>query len=216
MSGETMAEEPRPPTDEELYGPWDSFSPDRVAEIMSVVTWPWWIAGGWAIEFYLGGSQRREHDDVDVLVLREDASAVQRELGEWALHLASREGGIRAWEPCSALPHDVGDIWIREPGGGPWRFQLMLNPSEGQDWICKRDRALRLPLAEIGLRTQNGVPYLRPEIQLLHKGTGSLGIREKDEEDFRAVVPVLDADALRWLRDALRRVRPDHPWLDAL
>jgi hypothetical protein len=211
-----MAEEPRVPTDKELYGPWESYGPGRVVEIMSVVTRPWWIAGGWAIELHLGGPQRREHEDVDVLVLREDASVVQREMGRWALHLANREGGVRAWEPGTALPHDVSDIWIREPDGGPWRFQLMLNPSEGQDWIFKRDRTLRLPLTEIGLHTLGGVPYLRPEIQLLHKGTGSLGIREKDEEDFRAALPVLDADALRWLRDALVRVRADHPWLDAL
>ncbi|MEO7804120.1 MAG: amino acid transporter [Actinomycetota bacterium] len=211
-----MSEEPRVATDEELYGPWDSYSPERVAEIMSVVTRPWWIAGGWAIEFHLGGPQRREHEDVDVLVLREDAVAVQRELVDWDLHLASREEGVRSWEPGAGLPDDVGDIWIREPDAGAWRFQLMLNPSDGQDWICKRDRVLRLPLAEIGLRTQSGVPYLRPEIQLLHKGTGSLGIREKDEEDFRAALPLLDAGALRWLRDALRRVRTDHPWLDAL
>jgi hypothetical protein len=211
-----MAEERAVPTDEEMYGPWESYSPDRVADIMSVVTPLWWIAGGWAIEFHLAGPQRREHEDVDVLVLREDALAIQHDLGEWDLHLASREDGVRTWEPRAGLPHDVGDIWIREPDGGPWRFQLMLNPSEGQDWICKRDRALRLPLAEIGLRTQGGVPYLRPEIQLLHKGTGSMGIREKDEEDFRAILPVLDADALRWLRDALRRVRADHPWLGRL
>lgn len=211
-----MSEQPRIPTDEELYGPWDPYSPDRVVEIMSVVTRPWWIAGGWAIEFHLGGPQRREHEDVDVLVLRDDAPAVQRELNEWELHLASGEQGVRTWEPGAVLPPDVGDIWIREPGDGPWRFQLMLNPSDGKDWICKRDHDLRVPLAEIGLRTQSGVPYLRPEIQLFHKGTGSLGIREKDEQDFRAALPVLDAERVRWLREALRRVRPDHPWLDEL
>ncbi len=201
---------------EELYGPWDAYGPDRVAEIMSGVTRPWWIAGGWAIEFYLGGAQRREHEDVDVLVLREDASTVQRDLGEWDLHLASGTDGVRAWEQGAAVPEDVGDIWIRELDGGPWRFQLMLNPSEGQDWVCKRNRAIRVPLGKIGLHTAGRVPYLRPDIQLFHKGTSSLGIREKDEADFRAALPVLDADARRWLGDALRSVRADHPWLDAL
>lgn len=169
---------------EELFGPWDAYGVDRVVEIMSGLTRPWWIAGGWAIELYLGGPQRREHDDVDVLVLRDNASAVQRDLAEWDLHLASREDGVRPWEPGVAVPIDVGDI--------------------------------RLPLADIGKRTVGGIPYLRPEIQLLHKATGSLGIREKDEADFHAVLPVLDADARQWLGEALRRVRADHPWLNSL
>lgn len=214
-----MAEDPGVLTDEEsdeLYGPWEAYGVDRVVEIMSGLTRPWWIAGGWAIEFYLGGPQRREHDDVDVLVLRDNASAVQRDLAEWDLHLASREDGVRPWEPGVAVPHDVGDIWVRELDGGPWRFQLMLNPSAEEDWVFKRDRDIRLPLADIGKRTVGGIPYLRPEIQLLHKATGSLGIREKDEADFHAVLPVLDADARQWLGEALRRVRADHPWLNAL
>lgn len=214
-----MAEDPAVLTDEEseeLYGPWDAYAPDRVVEIMSGLTRPWWIAGGWAIELYLGGPARRDHDDVDVLVLREDASDIQRDLAGWDLHLASREDGVRAWEPGAPVPDDVGDIWIRELDGGPWRFQLMLNPSEEEDWVFKRDRDIRLPLAEIGMRTESGIPYLRPELQLLNKGTGSLGIREKDEADFRAVLPVLDAVARRWLGEALRSVRADHPWLDAL
>src|SRR5688500_16166927 len=102
-----MAEEPRVLTDEEsekLYGPWDAYGLDRVVEIMAAFTRPWWIAGGWAIELHLGGPRRREHEDVDVLVLRRDASVVQRDLGAWDLHLASREDGVRGWEPGAVVP----------------------------------------------------------------------------------------------------------------
>jgi hypothetical protein len=31
----------------------------------------WWIAGGWAVDLFLG-EQTRVHDDVDVAVLRRD------------------------------------------------------------------------------------------------------------------------------------------------
>lgn len=201
---------------EELYGPWEAYRLERVTGIMSRLSRPWWIAGGWAIELHLGGSQRREHQDVDVLVLRADAAVIQQELGGWDLHLAGRETGVIRWEPGAAIPHHVGDIWIRELDGGPWRYQLMLNPSEGDDWLFKRDHTLRLPLSQIGLQTQSGIPYLRPEILLLHKGTGSLGIRDKDEADFLAALPFLDVDARRWLAEALSGVRADHPWLDSL
>lgn len=214
-----MTEEPRVLTDKELeeaYGPWDAYEPDRVVEIMTGFTGPWWIAGGWAIELHLGGPPLREHEDVDVLVLRRDASVIQRDLAGWDLHLADSENGVRAWEPGVPIPRDVGDIWIRESDGGPWRFQLMLNPTEGENWVFKRDQSLQLRISEIGLRAEGGIPYLRPEIQLLNKGTGSLGIRDKDEADFRAALPALEVDARQWLGMGLRRVRDDHPWLDAL
>ncbi len=43
----------------------------------------------------------------------------------------------------------------------------------------------------------DGIEYLRPEIQLLHKANG---LRPKDQEDFEVCLPLLDDTARRWLR----------------
>jgi hypothetical protein len=50
---------------------------------------------------------------------------------------------------------------------------------------------------------------LVPEIVLLykaHEGT------EKDEADFRAVLPHLSPSAVAWLVQALEETTPEHPW----
>ena len=58
-----------------------------------------------------------------------------------------------------------------------------------------------------------GVPYLRPEVQLFHKARG---LRPKDQVDFEATWPRLEPPARRWLRDAVELTQPTHPWLALL
>jgi hypothetical protein len=58
-------------------------------------------------------------------------------------------------------------------------------------------------------RTDAGLPYLAPEIQLLYK---SRNPRPRDESDFRLIAPRLDGDARAWLNDALARTDPGHAW----
>ncbi|MFI6500277.1 hypothetical protein [Nonomuraea typhae] len=35
------------------------------------------------------------------------------------------------------LPERAHDIWAREHSGGPWRFQLMLDEAEGEEWVYR-------------------------------------------------------------------------------
>lgn len=58
------------------YDVWQPWQPHEVAELFSALTVPWWIAGGWAIDLYIG-TQTREHDDIDVQILRRDQQAVR-------------------------------------------------------------------------------------------------------------------------------------------
>jgi hypothetical protein len=67
-----------------------------------------------------------------------------------------------------------------------------------------------MPLRELVRLGPGGCPYLRPEVQLLYKAKQR---RAKDEADFAAVAPLLDPDPRRWLRAALARIHPSHPWL---
>jgi hypothetical protein len=41
-------------------------------------------------------------------------------------------------------------------------------------------------------------------------------IRGKDTLDAELALPRLNASARRWLRDAVARMDPDHPWVKAL
>jgi hypothetical protein len=76
------------------------------------------------------------------------------------------------------------NLWFKKKGESSWAFQVMIIDSENDYWIYKRNDTIRRKLTDFGLTTSEGVPYIRPEIQLLYKGGSSL-IREKDYSGFR-------------------------------
>ncbi len=36
------------------FGAWQSWQPNEVAQLFSALAIPWWIAGGWAVDLFLG------------------------------------------------------------------------------------------------------------------------------------------------------------------
>ncbi|TMD44470.1 MAG: aminoglycoside adenylyltransferase, partial [Chloroflexi bacterium] len=64
------------------FGLWQPWSPREIARFFSHLAVPWWIAGGWALDLFLG-AQARHHDDIDVQILRRDQHAVRVLLHEW-------------------------------------------------------------------------------------------------------------------------------------
>lgn len=97
-------------------------------------------------------------------------------------------------------------------GARAWQLQLMLADASSTEWIHRHNRSIRGPRAEL-LVPYGGVPCVRIEVQLLYKAKGQ---RAKDTLDFEACLPLLDAPARRWLRDAIERNYPDHAWLARL
>lgn len=193
--------------------PWDPLSPQEVAARFARARVPWWIAGGHAIALAVG-HRFREHADTDVLLLRRDQHTVQKVLPDWEWWAADPPGTLRPWRAGETLPTGVHDVWCRSGPAEPWRLQFMLDESEGDAWVSRRDARIRLPLDQLGRRTPEGLPYLTPEVQLLYKATG---LRPKDEADFAAALAVLDADQRWWLAEALALVHgAHHPWLPRL
>jgi len=173
----------------------------------------WWLAGGWALDAFLG-RVTRPHDDTDVLILRPDHLKVREALSDWDAHAADPPGVLRPWLVGEPLPSTVHDIWLRRSPTDPWSFQLMIDQTRGDDWIFRLDDRITRPLADLsGPGSTTAVQVLAPEIQLLYK---SKGLRSKDQADFDTVLPALDATRRDWLRSALAVVSPLHPWLDAL
>ena len=171
---------------------------------------PWWIAGGYAIEFAVG-RELRPHGDLDVLVLRRDQALVRQLLAGWDLFVADPpgRGQLRPWPSGEVLQPPLHDIWCRRTPNAPWSVQLMLDEAEGGQWISRRTSRVRLPLERLGRTSPTGIPYLTPEVQLFYKAKATRG---KDETDFEAVLPLLAASQRAWLADAITVISPDHPW----
>jgi hypothetical protein len=198
-------------------GRWQPWNPDQTATFFAALHVPWWIAGGWALDLFLE-KQTREHEDIDVLILRRDQQAVRTLLGTWDVQAAlppprDEAWPFRSWHLAEALDETIHDIWCRPDATQPWTIQLMIADTHGEQWLFRRMPTIRRSLATLGDTTPKGIPYLAPEIQLLYKAKGR---RPKDEADFRHTVPALPRERRIWLRDALTQVHPHHPWLDQL
>jgi hypothetical protein len=213
-----VADWPPPPrndlTDDEfhtVYGPSAALTPAEARDLFSGAPFPWWVIGGWSVE--LAGGTPREHEDLEVSVLRRDVAAVRSWLHP--LHVWDNHGGQLFWlaPDVPEPPEDHEQWWVRQDASSPWILDVLMTPSEGDDWLYKKDRRVRRPLCEVVRWTQDGVPYQRPEIGLLFKARI---MREKDRADFAGVVGALTTEDRDWLRAALVLTHPGHEWISAL
>ena len=165
-----------------------------------------WLDGGWGVDALLG-EQTREHDDVDLVVPRDDQGAVRRHFAGWDLHLA-HDGKLTPWNG-ERLELPVHTIWARRDADAPWELEILLMEAARGRWLFRRDPGITLPLERVGLE-RDGIPYLAPEVPLLYKAKEP---RERDAADFAAVVDELPLERRRWLARALHGQDPGHPWL---
>jgi len=193
-----------------------------VASLLSGLTVPWWITGGWAIDLAVG-HVTRDHADVDVMMLERDEHALRGLTGVDIQLMAGGQapGPWPAGRRLTAVPDPGPDPG---PKGGPGRptgpDRLMLRgedlplPAEvtpaaavGAIWVYKKgSRVFIRPLADI-TRYWQGIPFLAPEVVLLIKARPGLDRpgSDNDQRDFEAALPMLDAEQRSWLKDALER-----------
>jgi hypothetical protein len=112
----------------------------------------------------------------------------------------------------ASLSPDREQLWLRRGAMSPWLLDLLLTPTEGDDWLYKRNHAVRRPLDDIGF-TLGDIPFLKPGLVLLFKAKAH---RAKDDADLQSLLPILLAEERQWLANALRIESPEHPWLSRL
>ncbi|WP_460464443.1 nucleotidyltransferase domain-containing protein [Arthrobacter pigmenti] len=191
-----------------LYGPWRHRSPADAVELFNGYPGQWWIAGGWAIEAFTGA--HRSHGDLDVSIPRSDVVLLRQHLNCCLDVWAADKGTLRPLigevnEPVSST---CSNLWTRASGAEPWEYDVILMDVPNSMWTYKRDGRVGRSTEDI-LWTRDGIDYLRPEVQLLHKAPR---LRPKDQADFESCLPLLDDSDRRWLRSALHIAHPDHPW----
>jgi hypothetical protein len=183
--------------------------PSAVADLFRGAPFRWWDAGGWSLDD--PAAPARQHEDTDVCVLARDLDAVRVWLADW--HLWEAHGGLTPLLPGEEARPGRQQWWIRRDAWSPWVLDVLHNPSDGEDWLYKRDGRVRRPLDEVVRLGSDGVPYEVPEVTLLHKAPHA---RDKDVADLDRVWPTLDPSAQRWLRGAVALAHPDSSYLDRL
>lgn len=186
--------------------------PRDAARFFDGVGAPWWVAGGHGLDLFLG-RPTREHEDLDVAILRRDQLAFQARLAGWDLHVGAGAGKLAGpWRAGEKVPEERPAAWCRPSPEAPWGFELLLSEAEGDAWVFPRDARVRRPLASLGVDVA-GVPVLAPEVILLFKAKAP---RERDEADFANALPALGEKRKGWLREALEVAHPGHAWLARL
>ena len=190
---------------------WRTLTPQDAVVLLSALTAPWWIAGGWALDLYMR-RVTRAHKDLDVGILRKDAQSQLAALRGWDIFEA-KNGVLSPLVAGDAPGADVNSLWCRRTNASQWELELLLDRSEGEAWVFRRDARITRPLSHAIRRNSEGIAYLAPEIQLLYKARA---MRPEDQADFEQVVPHLTHEAQTWLRKALLSIDREHVWISML
>jgi len=83
--------------------PWSPLDPAALPDLLAGVGAPWWLAGGWAIDAFVG-RVTRVHEDIDVLVLRRDQAAFRSALTSWTSTRRTRPARCAGSDPCECRP----------------------------------------------------------------------------------------------------------------
>ena len=188
----------------------DGFAvPRQVLSLLDGFGKPWWVAGGWAVDLFIG-RLTRPHKDIEIALYRHDQLVLQEHLTGWSLRKVVDHRRV-SWLPGELLTLPVHEIHGRGPDGQA--LEILLNEYDRGRWVFRRDPTITRPAKLIAARSADGVPFLRPEIVLLYK---SRDAGPNDHADFEQAIPLLDPESRTWLGAALRRHVPGHRWLHDL
>ena len=198
--------------------------PQQAQELLWLYDRPWWIAGGWALDLWLG-RQTREHADIEIAIPRRDQLALRSFMSQFRFTQVMRADGSSAEQPLPAdalvepPQHELHARRVTGAGHDPlalMQCEVLLNEIDGGVWRYRRDQRVSLPLERLGGKNADGLPYLAPEVVLLYKAglwRDGAPLAQKDDADFSAVLPHLPSAARYWLREAIATAHPGHPWL---
>ena len=185
-----------------------------VAEELRDFPCSWHICGGWALDVFLG-RVTRVHHDVDVEVSRNDQLALQAYITArgWKL-LTPFEGRLTRWPMHMSLEMPRHQVHAHRNGAF---IDFLLTEMDDGVWRYRREPSIIRDMSRIELRSDEGIPFLAPELVLLFKSKTTTGKeRSKDAADFEEAYSTLEPERRAWLRWALLAVDPSHRWLEWL
>lgn len=120
----------------------------------------WGVAGGWAIDLWLG-EETRQHHDVEVVVRRCDQALVHEALSsQWDLSCLDPPGeGWRSWGGA-AIESPAFQLQARS---STIEFDIFTETTDQSMWRFRRDDRISRQLSEVITLSRSGLPIVRPE-----------------------------------------------------
>lgn len=177
--------------------------------LMSNFNNSWFIAGGWAIDLFMG-RETREHKDIEIAIFRKDQLYLKEHLKDRDFKKVIK-GEFYPWEnEFLELPiHELHGLYMLNGE----RLEVLLNETKDDEWKFRRDLTISYSLESVWSYSDTGIPYLNPEIVLLYKVKNT---REKDHQDFMLIKDYLKNEKKKWLQYAMKLHEPEHKWLEFL
>lgn len=194
-----------------MTGRWADTRPNDAAAWLVGVESPWWFAGGWAIDLWLG-RETRAHSDLEIGCFRLDLPKILRPFSDWEI-CEARQKQLRQYDLDAQPPSPPFSVWMRPREASLWTLEVVVEEHAQGVWFYRRDRNVTLPVANLTTITAAGLRVIVPEVQLLYKAKQ---LRDRDNADFSNVLPRLTSAARAWLRSALAVAHPDHIWITQL
>ncbi|MGV7002067.1 nucleotidyltransferase domain-containing protein [Priestia megaterium] len=180
-----------------------------ITSLLSGFDKPWFFAGGWAIDLFIG-RETRTHEDIEIALYRKDQLEIKTYLKEWDFKKVVK-GEFYLWKnEFLELPiHEIHAFNNRNKD----IMEILLNETNEGNWLFRRNFKISYPLNSLWSYSNEGMPYLNPEITLLYKTKNT---REKDHDDFITVKDFLSEKQKEWLKNAITLQEPNHKWIDLL
>ena len=181
-----------------------------IQDLMKHFPHPWFIGGGWALDL-AAGQVSREHEDLDLCILREHAPSLFPYFSDWDIQIAIP--GEHRLEPCTSIQDTLAPRYGLHLRRDTEFVEILLTDRTGDRIPFRRDPEIFIDYDRFANWDANGLPYVAPEWQLLYKAKEG---RDKDLADFQTHAPLLDDPAKQWLLQALAKHLPHSDWVPLL
>ena len=201
---------------------------------MAEANFPWAVCGGYALDLFLD-KDTRTHGDIDLCVFEQDRPAVLDYMlsRAWTVYEFRGQGKVRpldgmaASEPgrnlmclkegCQLVKFypckEEGELYHQFLHTGLASFnylEFLFDTADDGFFVFDREKGLTRALPK-AILTRDGIPYLAPEIALLHKASNA------DNPDylfdFVQTYPELSDDQKVWFTNSMNLLYPGgHPW----
>src|SRR5438067_30403 len=108
--------------------------------------------------------ETRPHDDVEIAIFRNDQSHLHRHLPGWSFEKIVESRHVRWDAAAERLLLPVHEVHARSPDHPPRSLEFLLNERTADEWVFRRDPAIRLAVDRAILRSERGMlPVLCPQ-----------------------------------------------------
>jgi hypothetical protein len=193
-----------------------------VSDIMGDYPGQWGVVGTWALPLFRKQdpwshpTMETRRPEVDIAILRHDQHLLYtylHDLDGWDLHYKQGNRSIPWHNEHLEIP--ICELRAEALLGHAPGFNIQIQDTDPDEtkWLYRKNARVSLALDHLFLTNELGIPFMTPEVVLLHATENSYFWMTWDHY-FSGYDP--DRKRKSWLITALKWTDPDHPWLEDL